>query len=55
MSYTNLKKEGPIFSKLTITDDEIKRIKYKTEKQGHENISKSLKIDYDDFKKKYKN
>ena len=35
-------------------DDEIKNLKYQTEKHDHENISKSLKTDNEYYKKKYK-
>ena len=35
-------------------DDGIKNLKYKTEKHDHENILKSLKIDNEYYKKKYK-
>ena len=35
-------------------DDEIKDLKYRTEKHDHENILKSLKIDNDFYRKKYK-
>ena len=35
-------------------DDEIKNLKYQTEKHDHENILKSLKIDNEYYKKKYK-
>ena len=40
--------------KITTKDDEIKELKYKTEKHDYENILKSLKIDSDYYKKKYK-
>ena len=36
-------------------DDEIKNLKYQREKHDHENILKSLKIDNEFYKKKYKN
>ena len=36
-------------------DDEIKNLKYETEKHEHEIILKSLKIDNEFYKKKYKN
>ena len=36
-------------------DDERKNLKYQTEKHDHENILKSLKIDNEYYKKKYKN
>ena len=35
-------------------DNEIKDLKYETENNDHENILKSLKIDNDYYKKKYK-
>ena len=34
--------------------DQLKKLQYKTEKHDHENILKSLKIDNEFFKKKYK-
>ena len=40
--------------KLKTRDDEIKNWKYQTEKHDHENISKSLKIDSEYYKKNYK-
>ena len=40
--------------KIKTKDDEIKDLKYKTEKHDHENILKSLKIDNEYCKKKYK-
>ena len=42
-------------SKIKTTDDEIKNLEYQTEKHDHENIKKSLKIDIEYYKKKYKN
>ena len=36
-------------------DDQTKNLKYQTKKHYHENILKSLKIDNDYYKKKYKN
>ena len=35
--------------------DEIKQLKYETEKQHHENLLKYLKIDSEYYRKKYKN
>ena len=35
-------------------DDEIKNLKYKTAKHDYEIVLKSLKIDNDYYKKKYK-
>ena len=49
----NIRNE-PELLKIKTRDDEIKKIKYRTEKHDHENILKSLKID-DDYYKKYKN
>ena len=54
-TFSELNKEvGVDLLKVTTKDDEIKELKYKTEKHGHENILKSLKIDSDYYKKKYK-
>ena len=44
----------PELLKIKTKDDEIKDLKYRTEKHGHENILKSPKIDNDYYKKKYK-
>ena len=52
-SYPDLKKE-PELLKIRTRDDEIKNLKYQTEKHDHENILKSLKVDNDYYKKKYK-
>ena len=40
--------------KIKTKDDEIKNLKYQTERHDHENILKSLKIDNECYKKKYK-
>ena len=40
--------------KIKTKDDEIKDLKYRTEKHDHENLLKSLKIDNEYCKKKYK-
>ena len=53
-TYPNLNNE-PEFLKIKTRDDEIKNLKYQTEKHDHENILKSLKIDNEYYKKKYKN
>ena len=45
----------PELLKIKTRDDEIKNLKYQTEKHDHENILKSLKIDNEYYKKKYKN
>ena len=52
-TYPDLKNE-PEFLKIKTRDDEIKNLKYQTEKHDHENILKSLKIDNEYYKKKYK-
>ena len=52
-TYPNSKNE-PELLKIKTTDDEIKSLKYQTEKHDHENILESLKSDNDFFKKKYK-
>ena len=51
--YPNLNNE-PEFLKIKTRDDEIKKLKYQTEKHDHENILKSLKIDNEYYKKRYK-
>ena len=53
-TYASLNSE-PELLKLKTRDDEIKNHKYQTEKHYHENILKSLKIDGEHYKKKYKN
>ena len=53
MTYPDLKNE-PELLKIKTRDDEIKALKYQTEKHDHENILKSLKVDNDYYKKKYK-
>ena len=52
-TYPNLNNE-PEFLKMKTRDDEIKNLKYQTEKHDHENILKSLKIDNEYYRKKYK-
>ena len=44
----------PEFLKITTRDDEIKKRKYQTEKHDQEIILRSLKIDSEYYKKKYK-
>ena len=53
-TYPNLKNEDPTLLKITTKDDEIKDLKYKTEKPDHEIFLKSLKIDKEYYKKKQK-
>ena len=52
-NYPDLKNE-PELLKIKTRDDEIRNLKYHTEKHDHENILKSLKIDGEYYKKKYK-
>ena len=52
-NYPNINNE-PELLKTKKTDDEIKNLKYQTEKHRHEFILKSLKIDNEFYKKKYK-
>ena len=53
-TYPNLNNE-PELLKIKTRDDEIKNLKYQTEKHDHENLLKSLKIDNEYYQKKYKN
>ena len=48
--YPNSNNE-PELLKIKTRDDEIKNLKYQTEKHDQENILKSLKIDNEDYKK----
>ena len=52
-TYPDLKNE-PELLKIKTRDDETKNLKYQTEKRNHENILKSLKINIEGYKKKYK-
>ena len=52
-TYPDLKNE-PDLLKIKSRDDEIKNLKYQTEKHDHENILKSVKVDNEYYKKKYK-
>ena len=52
-TYPNLYNE-PELLKMKTKDDEIKNLKYQREKHDHKNILKSLKIDNESYKKKYK-
>ena len=47
----NLKNEDPTLLKITTKDDEIKELKYKTKKHGHENIVNLLKLTINIIKK----
>ena len=53
-TYPDLKNE-PELLKTKTQSDEIKNLKYQTERYDHENILKSLKVDNEYYKKKYKN
>ena len=53
-TYPNLNNE-PELLKIKTRDDEIKNLKYQSEKHDHESILKSLKIDSECYEKKYKN
>ena len=53
-TYPDLKNE-PELLKIKTRDDEIKNLRYRTERHDHENILKSLKSDNEYYKKKYKN
>ena len=52
-TYPNLIND-PELLRIKTKVDEIKDLKYETEKHHHENILKSLKIDNEYYKKKYK-
>ena len=52
-TYPDLKNE-PELLKIKTRDEEIKNLKYQTEKHDHENILKSLKSDNQYYTKKYK-
>ena len=52
--YPNLKTDDVESLKIKTKDDQLKELQYKTEKHDHENILKSLKVDNEYFKKKYK-
>ena len=53
-TYPDLKYEPEIL-KIKTHADEVKNLKYTQEKYNHENILKSLKVDNEYYKKKYKN
>ena len=52
-TYPNINNE-PELLKIKTRDDEIRNLRYQAEKHDHENILKSLKIDNEYYKKKYK-
>ena len=51
--YPDIKNE-PELLKIKTRDDEIKNLKYQSEKHDHENILKCLKVDKENYNKKYK-
>ena len=53
--YPNLKPNDVELFKMKTKDDQLKELQYKTEKHVHEIIIKSLKVDNEFYKKKYKN
>ena len=53
-TYPNLNNDSKLLKKKT-KDDEIKDLKYRTEKHDHERILKSPKIGNEFYKKKFKN
>ena len=54
MSGHPITKKEPEILEIKTRDDEIKNLKYITEKHDNENILKSLEIDNEYYKKKYK-
>ena len=53
-TYPNLKTDDVELLKIKTKDDQLKELQYKTEKHDFENILKSLKVDNEYYKKKYK-
>ena len=53
-TYPNLKTDDVELLKIKTNYDEIKNLKYQTEKHDYENILKNLKADSEKYKKKYK-
>ena len=51
--YPDLKNDVELL-KIKTKDDQLKELQYRTEKHDHENILKSLKVDNEYYKKKYK-
>ena len=52
-NYLNLNTEPELLKTIT-RDDEIKNLKYQTEKHDHENLLKGLKFDTEYYRKKIK-
>ena len=48
-------KNEPELLKIKTKDEQLKEVQYRQEKYDHENILKSLKVDNEYYKKKYKN
>ena len=53
--YPNLNSDDVELLKIKTMDDQLKELQNKTEKHNHENILKSLKVDNEYYKKKFKN
>ena len=53
MTYPNISND-PELLEIRSKDDQLKELQYKTGKHDFENILKSLKNDYESYKKKYK-
>ena len=49
-----MKNDDAELLKIKTKDDQIKELQYKTEKHDHANVLKSLKVDNEFYKKKYK-
>ena len=54
-TYPKINKKEPEMLKIETRDDEIKNLKYQTEKHDHENILKFPQIDNGFYKRKHKN
>ena len=54
MSTYPILKNEPELLKIKIRDDEIENLKYQTEKHDHDDILKSLNIENEFYRKKYK-
>ena len=52
--YPNLKTDDVELIKIKTNDDQLKELQHKTEKHDHEKILKSLEIDNEYYKRKYK-
>ena len=54
LDYPNLKNVDPELLKVKTKHDQLKELQYKSEKNDHDNILKSLKIDNEYYRRKYK-